>query len=219
MRPRDRAGSATSIASAYGTRTTSLRAPPHSRRAIGAIPYAAPAPAVVQLAESPAPASVAHAAADLERDDDAIAGPHAGHVGRNLEDVGHELVTERERAGEWRPTCDDRGIEIARRHGDRSHERVGRAGQFGRGHVFPLQTTRAFERELPHRPHSVAIVDDAVTPRRRSAARWCGARRRGRRDRAPRRTTRGALRPGASGAPAVRRGGRTIARGRRPCRH
>src|SRR5262249_45594475 len=46
-------GSGTSIASANGILTRSLRAPPHSRLAIGAIPKAAPAPAVSQLAVSP----------------------------------------------------------------------------------------------------------------------------------------------------------------------
>ena len=119
-RGRARRAAATSIASAYGTRTQSLSAPPHSRRAIGAMPNAAPAPAVAQLAVRPRRQELARAAAHLERHDHAVARPNARDRVADLEHVGDELVAERERTGQRRAPRDDRGVEIARRDRDRA---------------------------------------------------------------------------------------------------
>ena len=51
---------------------------------------------------------------------------------------------DRDHAGE------ERGVEVAHRHGERPHERLAVALQRGRGHLAPAHRARARDLELPH---------------------------------------------------------------------
>ena len=71
-----------------------------------------------------APAALALAATDLERDDDEIAGRKIPHGVADIDHPAGGLVSEREGPGEPGLAADDEEIEIAARHRQRLHQRV-----------------------------------------------------------------------------------------------
>ena len=98
-----------------------------------------------------APAAVAGAATDLERNDDEIAGREILHLIADGGDAAGGLVPERKRTGQPRSAVDDRKIEIAARHRERLHQRVAIILQMGLGNVPPFDLVAADISQLPHR--------------------------------------------------------------------
>jgi len=68
----------------------------------------------------------------------------------HLDDLGDELVPERERTLERRGAGDDRGVEVARRHGQRADQRLRRTVHGGLGDVAPLHAPRLDEGQFAH---------------------------------------------------------------------
>src|SRR6188472_62285 len=56
--------------------------------------------------------------------DDALPWPHTAHLVTDREDLGDALVTEAQRPRERRLPQDQRTVEVARRDGDRVHDRA-----------------------------------------------------------------------------------------------
>src|SRR5205814_3580185 len=140
-------GSATSIASANGTRTRSASAPPQSPP-IGFMPYAAPGPAVRHEPVSPR-VHRSHRPQEIWNGT-TTRSPRPKRP--TASPVSTTSATNSCPSGNGPPSgtrpVDDRVIQVARRHDERADERiVGRLDAWVR-HLFPPNDTGLDEREL-----------------------------------------------------------------------
>ena len=118
------AGSGTSIASANGTRSRSLSAPPQSAADDGAEPVHRPLGHRGQLPVRPARQRAHSPQLIWNGTTTRSPGRDVDYVLAHLDDLGDRLVAERDRAGNGRLAADRRLIEVAEGDGDRPHERL-----------------------------------------------------------------------------------------------
>lgn len=93
-------------------------------------------------------------AANVVRDDDALAGLEASDALSERDDLGHKLVTDCKGALEGGASSDDRTIQVAAPDRDRPHDRLLRPLQSRLGDLAPLERARPDEGQLSHAPSS-----------------------------------------------------------------